>query len=143
MRRVSVKLNNWLFWIKARLDERAVTLLAGVVVMLFLGDVVLGWIGTLLHYVIEVLELGLEHLIEAMFHVSQRAAQIVTAWTGLLIFLVLGWFVFRKMRAFVRDWIALKLDGLKLYSNRRSSRHKPSVYAGMLVTILLVIYFQF
>ncbi len=120
-----------------------VALLIGIVVMLFFGDVVLGWIGTLLHYLIEVLELGLEHLIEAIFHVSQRAAQILTAWTGLFIFLILGWFVFRKVRALLRDWIALYVDGLNLYPSRRWFRHKPAVYAGMLAAVALVIFFQF
>jgi hypothetical protein len=120
-----------------------VALIAGSVVTVFFGDVVLGWIGSLLHYAIEVSERALEHLIEAIFHVSQRAAQTLTAWTGFFIFLALGWFIFRRMQAFLRDWMALKPDGLNLYQTRASSRHKLAIYAGMVLAVLLVIYFQF
>jgi hypothetical protein len=143
MGRVSVKLNNLLFWIKAKLDERMVLLIGGTIVMLLYGDVVLELVGTILHYIIEVLELSLEHLIHSMFHVSRHTAQILTAWTGLFIFLVLGWFIFRRAVNVLREWIALRWDGLNLYQTRVSTRQRLAIYAGLLLAVLLVIYLEF
>ncbi|WP_210023992.1 hypothetical protein [Methylocaldum sp. RMAD-M] len=143
MGRFSVKLNNLLFWIKAKMDERMVLLMAGSIVIMLYGDVVLGWIGSLLHYAIEVLELGLEHLIEATFHVSQRTAQILTAWTGLFLFLLLGWFIFRKTVSLFREWIALRSDRLNLHQTRISNRQRLAICASLLIAVILAIYFQF
>jgi len=143
MGRVSVKLNNLLFWVKAKLDERVVLLLGGTIVMLLYGDVVLGLAGTILHYVIEVLELSLEHLIHSMLHVSRHTAQILTAWTGLFIFLALGWFIFRRVVNVLREWIALRWHGLNLYQTRVSTRQRLAICASLLIAVLLVIYLQF
>lgn len=142
MGHIPVKLNNLLFWIKARLDERMSILIGGSIVMLFFGDVVVDWIGSLVHYAIEVLELGLEHLIELIFHVSQRTAQILTAWTGLFIFLALGWFIFRSVLNRFREWIALWSDDLNLYPTRTLNRRRLAIYASLLIVVLFVIYFQ-
>lgn len=47
-----------------------------------------------LHAVIGVLELSIEHLVAEVFEVSRHTAQIITAWILLLLFLLLaGWLV--------------------------------------------------
>jgi len=139
--RGSVKLNNWLFLVKAKLDERVVLLIGGSVVMLLYGDVVVDWAGSILHYAIEVLELGLEHLIESIFHVSRRTAQILTAWTGLLIFLVLGWFIVRMAVNALRERITSWSGSLS--KARVLSRQRLAVYASLLIAVFFVFYLQF
>lgn len=141
--RASVKLNNLLFLIKAKLDERMVLFAVGSVVIWLYGDVVLGWIGTILHYVIEVLELGLEHLIHSLFHVSRHTAQIMTAWTGLFIFLVLGWFVFRLAAKSLGKRIASWMDNLNRYQPAVPDRRKLAIYASLLTAVFFVLYLQF
>lgn len=54
------------------------------------GGVILGTILHILHILIEVLELGLEHLLEALFHVEGHTAQMYTAWVGFMIFMMLA-----------------------------------------------------
>jgi hypothetical protein len=56
----------------------------------YVGDVVLGFILHLIHIVIELGEMGVEHLLEAMFHVEGHTAQMLTAWTGLFIFIAVA-----------------------------------------------------
>ncbi|WP_324877891.1 hypothetical protein [Methylocaldum sp.] len=136
-----MKLNNWLFLVKAKLDERVVLLIGGSVVMLLYGDVVVDWAGSILHYAIEVLELGLEHLIESIFHVSRRTAQILTAWTGLLIFLVLGWFIVRMAVNALRERITSWSGSLS--KARVLSRQRLAVYASLLIAVFFVFYLQF
>jgi|LakMenEpi03Aug12_release.lakeMendotaPanAssembly.Ray.scaffolds.fasta_scaffold728025_2 hypothetical protein len=56
-----------------------------------------------LHIVIEFLELGLEELLEVMFHLEGHESQMFTAWTGLAAFMGLGAFVYVKLVRFVRS----------------------------------------
>ncbi|HYE37319.1 MAG TPA: hypothetical protein VEB01_18110 [Methylocaldum sp.] len=118
-----------------------VLLIGGSVVMLLYGDVVVDWAGSILHYAIEVLELGLEHLIESIFHVSRRTAQILTAWTGLLIFLVLGWFIVRMAVNALRERITSWSGSLS--KARVLSRQRLAVYASLLIAVFFVFYLQF
>lgn len=50
----------------------------------------------ILHTVIGVFELGTEHVIEWAFHVPRHTAQIMTAWVGILAFLLLLVWLARK-----------------------------------------------
>ena len=61
-----------------------------VLVFWLFGGVILGTILHMLHILIEVLELALEHLLEALFHVEGHTAQMYTAWVGFTIFMMLA-----------------------------------------------------
>ena len=65
------------------------------------GDVLLGTLLHALHVVIEVLEMGLEHLLEALFHLEGHDAQMATAWIGLALILTLIAFIGNRLR---RAW---------------------------------------
>lgn len=49
-----------------------------------------------LHAVVGVLELSIEHVVELAFHVSRHTAQLITAWILLLMFLLLAVWLARK-----------------------------------------------
>lgn len=61
--------------------RRLVVLAASLMLALF-WDSLLPIMGHLLHLLIEVVELPLEHLLEWAFHVSPRQAQGILAWTA-------------------------------------------------------------
>lgn len=65
------------------------------------GDVLIGTLLHALHVVIEVLEMGLEHLLEALFHLEGHDAQMATAWIGLALTLTLIAFIGNRLR---RAW---------------------------------------
>lgn len=81
---------------------------AGLIVLLFFWDTLLGGFMHLLLYLIEYLELGLEGLLELLFHLEPRDAQILTAWIGLAVFLTLGGYVYlwasRSLRSRFESW---------------------------------------
>lgn len=93
--------------------ETAVSGVANSQVLLALGlaGAVLFWESLLhlilgvLHLAVEALELSFEHLVEAVFHLSPRDAQVVTAWTGLSLAVYLLW---RGYVGFTRNWGAFK-----------------------------------
>lgn len=64
----------------------------------FQGDAILGFILHLLHVLVEILELGLEHLLESLFHLEGHDAQVWTAWIGLGAFSVLIYLGYREVR---------------------------------------------
>lgn len=57
-------------------------LLAAIALLALFWDSLLPNMGHLLHLLIEVVELPLEHLLEWAFHVSPRQAQGILAWTA-------------------------------------------------------------
>ncbi|WP_139557035.1 hypothetical protein [Methylotetracoccus oryzae] len=59
--------------------------------LILVGDAVLPTLGHVLHLLIEVVEVPLEHLLEHLLHLSPRQAQGVLAWTALagLIYLLI------------------------------------------------------
>jgi hypothetical protein len=81
------------------LQSPAVLFSVLVVALWSFGDAVLGFSLHLLHIVIEVLELGLEHLLESLFHLEGHAAQMWTAWIGLTLLMALGLFSYRHARS--------------------------------------------
>jgi hypothetical protein len=52
--------------------------------LILVGDAVLPTIGHVVHLLIEIIEVPLEHLLEHVFHLTPRQAQGVLAWTALL-----------------------------------------------------------
>ena len=73
------------FWLRPQLIVPAFLL-----VFWYVGDAILGFILHLIHIVIELGEMGVEHLLEALFHVEGHTAQMLTAWTGLFIFIAVA-----------------------------------------------------
>ena len=56
-----------------------------------------------LHILIEFLEMGLEGLLEIVFHLEGHEAQMYTAWTGLVAFMGLGVFGYLRTVRFIRS----------------------------------------
>ncbi|HWP01526.1 MAG TPA: hypothetical protein VNL74_13040 [Methylococcus sp.] len=67
-----------------------------VVLLIGFGDTLLPLVGHGLHVLVEIIELALEHLLEAAFGLSPRQAQTVLAWGGLMIVLFLSVHFIRK-----------------------------------------------
>jgi hypothetical protein len=67
-----------------------------VVLLIGFGDTLLPLVGHGLHVLIEIIELTLEHLLEAAFGLSPRQAQTVLAWGGLMVVLFLSVQFIRK-----------------------------------------------
>lgn len=77
----------------------------GLAIVLLYGDSLLHLAGSLLHIVIEVLELALEHFLEHAFGLTGHRNQMLTAWIGLSAFLVLGVVLFGQIRKAVRKHV--------------------------------------
>ena len=73
------------FWLRPQLTVPVILL-----VFWHVGDAILSFILHLIHIVIELGEMAVEHLIEALFHVEGHTAQMLTAWTGLFIFIAVA-----------------------------------------------------
>jgi hypothetical protein len=73
------------------------------------GDTVLSIVGAILHYLIEVLEMLLEHALESAFGLSGHTAQMATAWIGFSILSVLAVFLLRRaVRTVRKHAVAMK-----------------------------------
>ena len=68
------------------------TLLAATMLALLTpaGDILLPVIGHVLHLLIELIELPLEHLLELAFHLTPRQSQGVLAWTALFVLIIVA-----------------------------------------------------
>ena len=78
--------------------SKPVLFTAGALGLWHFGDVLLGTLLHALHVVIEVLEMGLEHLLEALFHLEGHDAQMATAWIGLVLILILVTYIGKRLR---------------------------------------------
>jgi hypothetical protein len=79
-------------------------------------DSLLHLLGEALHLGIEVLELSFEHSVEAVFGLSPRDAQVVTAWTGL------GLAVYLLRRGYLaarRRWGAFRRQAVSHWAGHR------------------------
>ena len=85
----AVRINSMVWSTSTIWSSPAMLYSALVLVLWFFGDAVLGVFLHLLHIVIEILELGLEHLLESLFHLEGHAAQMWTAWIGFTLILML------------------------------------------------------
>jgi len=70
--------------------------------LLLLWDSLLDLLMHGLHILIEFLEMGLEELLEVVFHLEGHEAQMYTAWTGLVAFIGLGVFIYLRTVRFIR-----------------------------------------
>jgi hypothetical protein len=78
--------------------SKPVLFTAGALGLWHFGDVLLGTFLHALHVVIEVLEMGLEHFLEALFHLEGHDAQMATAWIGLALILILVTYIGKRLR---------------------------------------------
>lgn len=99
--------------------------LCALFVIVFFGDSLLHGIGTILHILIEVLEMALEHFLESAFGLHGHPAQMVTAWTGLTAFLILGFVLYRQARKslqrYAADWERFRGEAVAAYHRLRKA----------------------
>lgn len=111
-----------------------------VLVLWFFGDAVLGVSLHLLHIVIEILELGLEHLLENLFHLEGHAAQMWTAWIGFTLILMLCmfsyWHVYSVLTAKFQSW-----NHFSRCARRWAREHWMQWSLPLLTLLLSVIFF--
>jgi len=118
----------------------AVLYSALVLVLWFFGDAVLGVSLHLLHIVIEILELGLEHLLEKLFHLQGHAAQMWTAWIGFTLILLLCmfsyWHACNVLTAKFQSW-----DQFRRSARRWAREHWEQWSLPSLTLLLSVVWF--
>jgi hypothetical protein len=118
----------------------------GLVSLFLFWDVFLSVAGSALHYLIEVLEMMVEHFLEAIFHLSTREAQVATAWIGLSVFSVLAVFFLRRVVRVVRKQVGMLKWHLRMkrvgFDAFRTGRYwsKPMLYTGF---VLMAFYIFF
>lgn len=112
-----------------RLPAKHLALLGGLALLLVAPDLLLFLLGQALHLVWLVvhfclgwLELGFKHLVQETFDVTRHTAQIITAWTGLFVFLALFVWFYRKF--------ASRLANL-LSKRWRGAEPEPETAAGL------------
>jgi hypothetical protein len=100
MLKTSTLLKTWLTACFSTMRQQVGNKTLGVVVVLNLlllfGDTLLSLLGHLLHVLIEVIDSALEHLLESIFHISKRQAQIILFYSELLIGIAVSWYLLRK-----------------------------------------------
>jgi hypothetical protein len=79
-----------------RIDRKKAAIVLAFPVLILWGDTLLPALGHGLHVLIEIIELTLEHFLEWAFHLSPRQAQVVIAWSGLLLAIYLTVILLRK-----------------------------------------------
>lgn len=89
---------------RPRFGGRNALLAAGLVVLIVFPDVVFHLLFQVLHVVIGWLELTLEHALQSALNVSRHTAQIMTAWIGLALLIVLLVWAYRKFSPRVRNF---------------------------------------
>jgi hypothetical protein len=134
--------------IELRALMRAYPCLSGLAIVLptliLVGDAVLPTLGHVLHLLIEVIEVPLEHVLEHVFHLTPRQAQGVLAWTALagVIYLLIR-FV-QKTIAETRRATAATAEGLqKLRGNLGPTlRQRPATTLTLTVGLIGAIAFM-
>lgn len=89
-------------------------------------DSLLGTVLHLLYYVVEILELSLENILEMLFHLENHDAQIATAWTGVTAFAILG----MSLYALIKKVLNSRFDswsGFELWLKSWARRHWVSL----------------
>lgn len=82
--------------------KRFAGLAFGLIILMVFWEAISGFVLHMLFYALEFLELGLEYLLEMLFHLEPHEAQMFTAWTGLAAFLALGVFLYMRASAYLR-----------------------------------------
>jgi len=122
-------------WLKPQLIVPGVLLL-----LWYLGDAILGFILHLIHIVIELGEMGVEHLLEAMFHVEGHTAQMLTAWTGLFIFIAFA----KVSQILLRRYFIARFQSwayFNLWFKGLFRQYWDTLVISLLVWLLSVFYF--
>jgi len=88
----------WAATVRKFYCSKPVLFTAGALGLWHFGDVLLGTLLHGLYIAIEVLEMGLEHLLEALFHLEGHDAQMATAWIGLALIVTLMFFIGKRLR---------------------------------------------
>jgi hypothetical protein len=123
------------FWLRPQLIVPALLL-----VFWYAGNFILGFILHLIHIVIELGEMGVEHLLEALLHVEGHTAQMFTAWTGLFVFIAFAKFLQILIRRYFiarfRTWHFFNLWFRGLFR-----QYWDTLVISLLVWLLSVFYF--
>lgn len=82
--------------------KRFAWLAGGLLLLAVFWDAISGFVLHMLFYALEFLELGVEYLLEMLFHLDPYEAQMFTAWIGLGAFLALGIFLYSRAAAYLR-----------------------------------------
>ena len=122
-------------------------LAAGMAVVLLYGDVLFSMAGTILHSLIEVLEMLLEHALEALFGVSGHTAQMLTAWIGAALLGVCAVVLWRRAARAVNEYMAAAEAHLRSLAQRfrycglRERWARFLIYGGLSLTAIYVLVF--
>jgi hypothetical protein len=118
----------------------------GLVSLFLFWDVFLSVAGSALHYLIEVLEMMVEHFLEAIFHLSTREAQVATAWIGLSIFSILAVIllrrtvrIVRKQAGMLKERLSMKKAGFNAF-RRGKEWSKPVLYTSIVVMAFYIFF---
>jgi hypothetical protein len=106
-----------------------------VLVLWFFWDTLLGVTLHGLHIVVEILELGLEHLLESLFHVEGHTAQMYTAWIGFSLLVALTLFAYRHTRRMLANKFPTK-DHFSTWSRQWAREHWFILALPTLVLVL-------
>lgn len=83
--------------------KKFVAFAAGAVALILFGDKIVPAVGHLLFLALEVLESLMDHALETIFDLDPWTAQLITAWTGFFVFLVILVSAVRRLLSFYRD----------------------------------------
>ncbi len=84
------------------LSSKAVVIGAAILVLIFSGDILLPWFGHLLFLLLEAVEATLDVLLETVFALTPRSAQMVVAWAGLVLLMYGVVVAIHKIQNFIR-----------------------------------------
>ena len=123
------------FWLRPQLIVPAFLL-----VFWYVGDAILGFILHLIHIVIELGEMAVEHLLEALFHVEGHTAQMLTAWTGLFIFIAVA----KVSQIFLRRYFIARFQNFACFKRWFKGlfwQYWDTLVISLMVWLLSVFYF--
>lgn len=126
-----------------------------VVLALVMYDVTFEFVLEFLHLIFEVfhnmfewLELGIEHLVEHLFHTERHGSQIITFYILCAIVVSVFWQLWKvlpRLYVFVKQWLleswARRKTQLQLYWLTLSPMHKTAVAVTALVVAYLASFF--
>ena len=86
---------------------------------------------------VEILELGLEYLLESLFHVEGHTAQMYTAWIGVSLLIALTFFAYRHTRRVLTSRFPTR-DHFSTWSRQWAREHWFTLALPTLVLVLSV-----
>ena len=89
-------------------NHRTALIVAALTILILFWNFIFSTTLHALFYLLEILELGLDDLLEALFQLELHTAQMYTAWMGLLTFMALGAYAYlritKSLRTRSRSW---------------------------------------